>query len=785
MPVQTLDSQSALLQKYQQEILELRSRLLANEASLDDSLAREKDEETRRLDGLKDERKRAEEDIAEMQLQRIRLQEQIEHLNRRILTSKSVDANVRRASLENGSDGSMTPARRGRISDIGIGPSPLGGGIMDVGLRKSGSRGRLSNILEAVGSPRVGTVEKEAALEKELEELRQTSQKELAAKNDRIQELEHGLETTNARLESATSEAQTARSSLLEQEQQLATVRTSVLALESSLDRLQKEKQDLVEEQDQTKDVTSSQADKVARLEAKVGDLARLLDSANAEKTTVTASAEEKGARLLVLEAEARELRLGLSDVTSARDLDVKQLERRTEELEAERATVVSLQTQLADAVAAAKSVSAGLEAQVAAAQGERDQARQEVQGLNIKLAEVEKLVTAVQDEAKKASTDLAMQSETKRQELETKRQELETTQAENRTLKIDLEDIRGQLARLQDQQRHSIQVTSLSSSRGPNTDGLKAKLAALQKKQNGTASEPASAPGSSGSTSSPSENVESAVELQAMVEEQKTRIKKLETDLMDARRQATEALAKDLAHLSPARPRPSSYASSPGRTELQHTKSLKETPQRDRHQTAESRRTTAAAEEEIDRLNEVIKSQKNMLSDARTDMAKWQAVRRPLSASAVTVTAAKTWMRRNSVRRQRSSHSCKRTQTCLRPGSNPHYPRPSLFCAASMGRRRRPRCRLRRLSAPTASRNLGGTARALLLAQQGPLRQNTPDADPSRLRRRKPTTTCTGACRSSKGARSHCQPRPGSAEKTKRPPANRGGLRSRTTSRS
>ncbi|KAI9610833.1 hypothetical protein H4Q26_008675 [Puccinia striiformis f. sp. tritici PST-130] len=98
-----IDDKSALLQAYQREITSLKAQLQENSQALSITTT-----SVPALAELNAEKSKAESELTGLRFERIRLQEQIEHLNRRILTSHTIESNVRRANSLQGSAPSNT-----------------------------------------------------------------------------------------------------------------------------------------------------------------------------------------------------------------------------------------------------------------------------------------------------------------------------------------------------------------------------------------------------------------------------------------------------------------------------------------------------------------------------------------------------------------------------------------------------------------------------------------------------------------------------------------------------
>lgn len=127
----------ALLDRYRIEIQELRKQLESKEEDKE----REKDEEEERAKELED-KQRHEEQMLEMQLARTALKERIEHLNRLILSSKSLGVNANRSFSSMGMQN-----RNSLISNSDVRP---------VSLRSSASHATLEvpgQAMQAAGPP--------------------------------------------------------------------------------------------------------------------------------------------------------------------------------------------------------------------------------------------------------------------------------------------------------------------------------------------------------------------------------------------------------------------------------------------------------------------------------------------------------------------------------------------------------------------------------------------------------------------------------------------------------
>ncbi|KAA1111160.1 hypothetical protein PGT21_036955 [Puccinia graminis f. sp. tritici] len=168
-----IDDKSALLQAYQREIMSLKSQLQQNSQALSITTT-----SVPALAELNAEKSKAESELMGLRFERIRLQEQIEHLNRRILTSHTIESNVRRANSLQAS--SVSPSRRrivsgqllkppkknrGRVTDVG---GMLG--MMGIGLSASAT-GYLPNGSK-ISEDNRAQFQRELQLEKELENLR-------------------------------------------------------------------------------------------------------------------------------------------------------------------------------------------------------------------------------------------------------------------------------------------------------------------------------------------------------------------------------------------------------------------------------------------------------------------------------------------------------------------------------------------------------------------------------------------------------------------------------------
>ncbi|KAI9628106.1 hypothetical protein H4Q26_018216 [Puccinia striiformis f. sp. tritici PST-130] len=167
-----IDDKSALLQAYQREITSLKAQLQENSQALSITTT-----SVPALAELNAEKSKAESELTGLRFERIRLQEQIEHLNRRILTSHTIESNVRRANSLQGSAPSNTrrivsgqtlrppKKNRGRVTDVG---GMLG--MLGIGLSAS-TTGYLPNGTKLNEDNRA-QFQRELQLEKELEAVR-------------------------------------------------------------------------------------------------------------------------------------------------------------------------------------------------------------------------------------------------------------------------------------------------------------------------------------------------------------------------------------------------------------------------------------------------------------------------------------------------------------------------------------------------------------------------------------------------------------------------------------
>ncbi|CAH7689723.1 hypothetical protein PPACK8108_LOCUS24846 [Phakopsora pachyrhizi] len=140
---QVFDDQSALIQAYQREIMSLKSKLQQNSQALSNSIS---SSSLPVLAEINAEKSKAESELTNLRIERIKLQEQIEHLNRRILSRNNIEASIHQV------DTSSRPRRivsgqergpkkfKGRVTDlggmvgligIGLRPGYLNGGMAD------------------------------------------------------------------------------------------------------------------------------------------------------------------------------------------------------------------------------------------------------------------------------------------------------------------------------------------------------------------------------------------------------------------------------------------------------------------------------------------------------------------------------------------------------------------------------------------------------------------------------------------------------------------------------
>lgn len=157
-----LDDKSALLQAYQREIMSLKAQLQQNSQALSISTT-----SAPALAEINAEKSKAESEVTALRFERIRLQEQIEHLNRRILTSQTIEANVRRA---NSVQSSTSPSRRRIVSGQSLRPRKSKARITDAGV--GGMVGMLGIGLSASGylsNTPLSSEESRAHFQRELE----------------------------------------------------------------------------------------------------------------------------------------------------------------------------------------------------------------------------------------------------------------------------------------------------------------------------------------------------------------------------------------------------------------------------------------------------------------------------------------------------------------------------------------------------------------------------------------------------------------------------------------
>jgi len=222
-----IDDKSALLQAYQREIVSLKSQLQQNSQALSITTT-----SVPALAELNAEKSKAESELTGLRLERIRLQEQIEHLNRRILTSHTIESNVRRANSLQSSTSHSTrriasgqlprppKKNRGRVTDVGGMLGMLGIGLSNstTGLLPNGSMLNEDNRAQ---------FQRELKLERELKDLRNELHR---LKQERSQSPEplspSGLELLKQQIHALESDKENLPVALAEENEQAMKIKT-------------------------------------------------------------------------------------------------------------------------------------------------------------------------------------------------------------------------------------------------------------------------------------------------------------------------------------------------------------------------------------------------------------------------------------------------------------------------------------------------------------------------------------------------------------------------------
>lgn len=344
------------MQSYQQEIVALKAQLQQNSLALSLSPSP--------LDEIQAKKSKAESDVASLQLQRIRLQEQIEHLNRRILTRNTIESNVRRSSLSMSQPPDLDsleniphPARRrrGRLTDfgglVGLGH---GHGMFSVGLRAS-TGPRLSASVSSRG------LMKEQDWEKEVERLQQALEEAKSKPRDTSFSQEQEAELL-ARVELAETEAANAlQAAKQSHEDMLETMKQQIVKLEEEKSNLT---QLHVEGSEKLIDETKLKDDRILELEQQLAETneraTQLLNPSQSDQTTISLLKDEieqlkqanavlqEGARTIAsLEDQSAQELASVHEAEEASKVAlrerIRELEERNQTLDVERANALEV----------------------------------------------------------------------------------------------------------------------------------------------------------------------------------------------------------------------------------------------------------------------------------------------------------------------------------------------------------------------------------------------------------------------------------------------------------
>lgn len=522
----------------------------------------------------------AEEEISDMRQRRLQLSNELQHLTKLLLTGQGAAAEhngpvhseeaILKAAGPAGSSTRQAYSRR--ISEIGLGlttprktSAPANGG----------SARSFSTKLDNLATPRVGSIEKETELEATIERLNLAARQ----KDDTIFRLETESKSVQNRfefLEQESTEQAGHIAELKEQAEKVSSIQEELASITEEKDRLLKDLQDSQLHEDQLKselaaaqvnlESTTSEGVKVSEV---LKERDECINQLRSELKSLQETLKERKAELDRVNSKTAATARLLSSLSHSRD----QAESRVQEAEARSKTATERAETAEEALVLLQQslIDSRLawerkEQELLAEQEELYASRQHWENMNSEL-QVEKVGAE-----------------------ESWRNDRLSLEARLSAMNDTLTQREEELSRLRETRRPTLPATS----HGPSAEDLTAKLGALQNSaKTSETSRLSAAPVTQ-------ESDRSAV-LQLTVSEQQAKIEELETALRESYADAAKAAA--------ARPRPS--------TSLGHSTSS----YRDRTSSAR------VSSDEVERLNQVIDSQKVTISDLQEDLHQWRKV--------------------------------------------------------------------------------------------------------------------------------------------------------------
>jgi len=600
----TIMNDKALIARYRKELERLRSQLEQGNATMDTSVMPVMPVDDESIKELQSKREEAEKDVKHMNEKRDELKKQVEHLTRLILTGKNVAADGQGDKSDVAS--SIRTRRVGRMSDLGTSSPSKRQKVFD------DHRNALSPLQYDQENISLVPSIKPFALESELAALRKSLASAMAGRqaseDARMQETQL-WRTRVMELEAANTE----------QEEELDEAETAFEKLKNDRDVLRMK----VEEE--------KEANRLLKLIAK----SRGAEVDESQKLLLEQSQRE-------VEKLQKELRVEIDKqqlIKKERDEELstlkKQLESMQETIDEEKSKskqLLSLQQELESLKASPQENSheqsselvekvEALKEQLQVALEEKEQAQRELKAVNLERG---------QEDAERDFADLVKGGEDSSQlekELVNKERRLEERTKEIEELQKELNEAK--------QKVKPLPVPSVAA-----TSSMSENLRSVMEKQLRLSEEKSKAL---------EEQVASMkVEVQTKSSSQASRIANLEKQLLEANRAsasnrapgsplkesfgATTTPLRGSARLNSLLEEPSSSKGFGGRTSLQRGGSMREYKRYSASNDLPSSNNVAleqavkAEREEIERLNEVITSQRGIMSDLEGSVAAWKS---------------------------------------------------------------------------------------------------------------------------------------------------------------
>ncbi|PLW36331.1 hypothetical protein PCANC_19444 [Puccinia coronata f. sp. avenae] len=457
-----IDDKSALLQAYQREIMSLKSQLQQNSQALSITTT-----SVPALAELNAEKSKAESELMGLRLERIRLEEQIEHLNRRILTSHTIESNVRRA---NSLQVSASPPRRRIVSGQLLRPpkknkgrvTDVGGMLGMLGIGLSSSTTAFLPNGSTLNEDNRAQFQRELKLEKELENLRQELDRLKQQRSQSPEQLSpSGLDLLKQQIQALESDKENLPVGLNEETEQARKIKT----LEDQIETMDFEYRQTVESnkaeiESLKRTINLSEEAKQAELEELEQRLIRNFQEQE-EKLKKAHDELEDTSRLKL--SEAQEEMLAVKAEIEANQGRIKELETRIEDTQSQNLEkrLESLQIEYDqlkltndDSIQCNQSQVATLESQLSSIQKEKEEVDSHSREMQDLISKLELEVISLRKEKEEAIA--AQQEQITRLELEKSDIQAKLNQLES-DLEINLASSKEESVQLMSEQRDQI----------------------------------------------------------------------------------------------------------------------------------------------------------------------------------------------------------------------------------------------------------------------------------------------------------------------------------------